>query len=145
MARKIKTVKIELDDKSTKKYTIKELSIQDILDLSQDNSFFKPETANTIKKSQNGVKSAETAADKSFLEEIIEYGTEIEGVMEKICDFKLVDLKPLAPSDIKELYSGFQEVNEVFLDVLKKLGVLKMFTRMLEKHIKNFSKIAAIL
>jgi len=145
MARKVKTVKIELDDGSTKDFTIKELSIQDILDLSQQNAFFTQSATPDAKKSQNGEDPADTEAEKGLMEDLTQYGATISEIMAKICDFQLVDLKPLAPSDVAELYDGFKEVNATFLGVLEKLKIPEMVSKTIQKHMSNFSKMLAIL
>jgi len=147
--RKSGTVNIDLDGGETINYTIKELTIKDIIELSQNNQFFKSEEAPTtpIEKSQNGQEPVIQKRQKGFLDELKEYSDEISEVMKKTCDFKLQDLidNNLAPSEIKLLWDKFREVNQDFLDVLEKLKIIKLFSKMLEKHINNFSKILAIL
>lgn len=140
--RKEKTVKIDLDEKSSKDFKLWELTIEDIITLSQGNQFFKSDPPDDIKKSQSGENSGEPS---SFLVEFKEYLTDLNGIMEKTCDFTLDELKPLAPSDVKRLWDGWQEVNQDFLFVLAKLQILEIGKQLLSKHIKSFSKMLAIL
>lgn len=151
---KIKTVKIELEPGKFKDFKIKELSIADIIELTQTNSFFKAPEEDVDKKTQNGEDSGEvdfektataTIPSKTFIQELQEYGDEISKIMEKICDFDINDLRVLAPSDVRLLFDGFQEVNRDFLGVLEKLKILEMFKKVLTRHMSVFSKMLAIL
>lgn len=157
MARNHKTVKIELDDKKTKDFTVWELSILNIIELSQNNLFFKSSDQD-IKETQNGQESAKNKADsseketpveeeKGFLNEIAEYGDEIQRIMDMSCDFNLTDLKKdgIAPSDIRKLWDAFQEVNVDFLDVLEKLKIIEVVGKLMSRHLNSFSKMLAIL
>ena len=137
MARKIKKIEIKLDDNTTKSFIIKELTVQNIIDLSQYNSFF------TDDSSENQIDKID-GESKGFLDDLVSYGSDIEQVMEKTCDFTLQDLKQLAPSDIKKLWLGFREVNHDFLSVLEKVKILEILKKLLEKHIQTFLKVVAI-
>ncbi len=79
-----------------------------------------------------------------FLDELQEIGLDIDKVMKESCDFPMKDLTPLAPSEVKEIFDGFKEVNQTFFDLLEKLKITDAFQALLEKVTKGFSVIAAI-
>lgn len=154
--RQTKTVKIQLDngadDKIIEKdFTVKELSIKSIIALSQSNSFFS-DSANDpnddAKKDENGKEPGEDSAKPgpgvTLYEELSGMGEDIGKVMDETCDFKMEDMVDLYPSEIKELYEAFQEVNQTFLDVLRKLKILDMFLKIMERAFNNFSGMLAI-
>lgn len=160
-----KTVKIQLDtgkdgEVIEKEFTVKELSIKSIIALSQSNAFFsdskeeEPKQTSTstskfiptpdIKKDENGKKAEELNTNKSLYKEFTDMGIDISQIMEETCDFKMEDLIDLYPSDVRELYAAFQEVNQTFLDVLRKLKILEMFQTVMERAFNNFSKMLVI-
>lgn len=165
--RESKTVKIQLDTSVDgkvieKEFTVKELSIRSIIQLSKNNAFFndskdiekEPKQAPIstskliptpdIKKDENGEKPEDSAEEKSLYTELTDIGTDINKIMEETCDFKMEDLMELYPSDVKKLYEAFQEVNQTFLDVLRKLKILEMFQSVMERTFNNFSGMLAI-
>ncbi|MDA3788076.1 MAG: hypothetical protein PF503_06240 [Desulfobacula sp.] len=150
--RKMKTVKITLDpvgdaDSIVKAFTVKELTIQNILDLSQSNAFFKKEdgsVAPAIKKEQNGEESAEPAPEKSLMGQLTDMATEVKSIMEMTCDFTMDDLKKLSPSEVRVLFQEFQEVNQDFLDLLRTLKILQAFKGILERAFSSFSEMFVI-
>jgi len=154
--RQTKTVKIQLDNGDSeevveKEFTVKELSIKSIIALSQSNAFFsdsKDEPEEEAKKDENGPEPDKGAVDKgagvSLYEELSGIGEDIGKVMEETCDFTMADMVDLYPSDVKDLYEAFQEVNQTFLDVLRKLKILDMFLQVMERAFANFSGMLAI-
>lgn len=159
--RQSKTVKIQLDVPGSdeileKEFTVKELSIRSIIELSQNNSFFSdskpkdPDPAQDIKKEENGQEPDVTAAvadqgpGVTLFEELSGMGDDIGKVMKETCDFEISEMIDLYPSEVKELYQAFQEVNQTFLDVLRKLKILDMFLGIMERAFTNFSGMLAI-
>ena len=146
--RKIKPVKIELDpDESgkslSKTFTVKELTCAQIIELTQTSALFGD--GDDSKNSENGEDAAEKAlqAPKGLLGELADYGEEIKKIMKATCDFTIEDLKPLAPSEIKEIYAAFKEVNVDFLEVLEKLKITHLYQQVLDRATSAFSKMFA--
>lgn len=138
--RKIKPVKIELDPIEaeakpiTKTFTVKELTCAQIIELTQTNALFGDGTAS--KNSDNG----EGVTNTGMLAALGEYGEEIRKIMKLTCDFTIEDLKPLAPSEIKQIYTAFKEVNADFLEVLEKLKITHLYKQMIDRATSAFSK-----
>lgn len=147
--RKIKLVKIELDpEKSdakpiTKVFTVKELTCAQIIELTQTSTLFGD--GDDSKNSDNGEERAVEAlqAPKGLLGELADYGKEVESIMKATCDFTIKDLKPLAPSEINQIYAAFKEVNADFLLVLEKLKITNLYQQVLDRATSAFSKMFA--
>lgn len=154
--RKSKTVKILLDKivdgkPEEKDFVVKELSIRSIIALSQNNAFFSDsadEPTDDAKKDENGKEPVEgevvARPGTTLYDELSGIGEDIKKVMEETCEFQMEDMIDLYPSDVKELYEAFQEVNQTFLDVLRKLKILDMFLKIMERAFTNFSGMLAI-
>lgn len=121
--REIKTIEIYLDERSKREFTVKELTVQDILDLFQTNSLIKGG-----KREKPGV----NIPGFSFINLLLSFKPDVEEIMRRSCDFTFEELLTLPPSDIKRLYDGFQEVNQTFFDVSEKLGIREMLIGILE-------------
>ena len=130
----VTVIKIEIEKGLTKEYTIKELTVKQILDLSQTNTFLGGGS-----KTKPGL----NVPGFSIINHLVSFKPEVERIMDVSCDFKFEDLIKLAPSDIKVLYDGFQEVNQTFLDVLEKLGITKILKSLQESFMNGFSEPSA--
>lgn len=144
--RKIKTVKIDLEEGKTKDYIVKELTVKNILELAQNNPFFvdTDKSGQQSKKSANGEETESKKPDTGLFSELTEFSDGLKRVIEASCDFKLEDLEELAPSEIKEIYDGFREVNGTFLKILEKVKLLEAVNKVIDKTLTNFSEMLAI-
>lgn len=158
--KKIKSVDIQMDEKTTKKFEVRELSVGQLIQLSQNNSFFKPDTGtskelkgdpkkpgNNMKNQQGDVKPAklESKSDELAIIEILKTAKgSIEEIINMSCSFKIEDLKELAPSEIKEIYDAFLEVNEPFLGLLEKVGVKEAVKKIVKAGLSSFLETVAI-
>jgi hypothetical protein len=122
---------VKIDDKE---FTIKELRIKDILEITQNSSFMKGAL-----KGKSGEQSEE-----DFTQEIASIMEDFDKTMKYCCDFTTDDLKPLAPSEVKLLYNTFKEVNSDFLSSLKVLGVAEALLNIRDAITSKFSKTLAI-
>ena len=138
MSRKSITKKI--DDKE---YTIKELTIKQIMDLL--------DSGVNVEKVGQGNKDVKKPVGKSGLkEDIQEYVSAISKIINMTADgFGVDDLMLLAPSEVMVLWVAFKEVNNDFLSILEKLGVLEMLKEVKESIrevlLTNFSRTVATL
>jgi hypothetical protein len=64
-------------------------------------------------------------------------------VMSVCCDFEMKDLSQLAPSDIKEIFGAFKEVNSTFLSLLDQMGILNAAKEILDRAMSDFSRTLA--
>ena len=132
MSRRREVVKI--DDKE---YSIKELTVQDIIDITSGSMFFSGLLSGKSKEEN-------PASNEPPLSEIQTILSDIDRVMEKTCDFKVKDLYHLAPSDIRKLYETFQKVNSDFLLVLEKVGAVELLAGIRDTALNHFSKALVI-
>jgi len=140
MPRKREVVKI--DDKE---YTIKELTVEEIINISSGSVFFSG-----LLKDDGVGKQDESEKDKKKSDlldnmDIVTIMSDLNRVMETCCDFKSKDLVKLAPSQIREIYNGFKKVNSDFLSCLKALGVAEAFINIKDAALSRFSKTLATL
>lgn len=127
--RTIKKIEIQIEPELMKTFVVKELTLNQLIELAQTNSLFGGEVK----------KDPEAILGSSFLSQLIAFKPDIEKVMEMTCSFSFQDLLELPPSDIKLIFEGFQEVNQSFLDGLEKLGLLETMKKLLNSFIKVFS------
>jgi len=121
--RKREVIKID-----AREYTIKELTVEEIIELTQGSVFF----SDTLKGNE-----------KQKLPDSDEIGRvkgDLKRVMEKCCDFTPDDLVKLAPSEINTLYDKFKEVNSDFLSFLKTMGVTEILGNIKELVLNRFLK-----
>ena len=140
--KKTKTVKIQIDDKTEKGFTVKELTVAEIIDLSQSNELFGA-TPKDKAKTQENDKALATEGD-NFMSELTGIGESARKVMELSCDFKFEDVKALAPSDIKTIFDEWREVNATFLSFLERMGILEAANGILQRTMSDFSRTLAI-
>ena len=118
-----------------KKYEIKELTVEEIIQLGQSNKFFG--TSN----SDNGVEeNPKNDSVKDSVEDFDMLKSDIEAIMDASCDFKMSDLRKLAPSEINLLFEAFKEVNSDFFGWLKVLGIAELLDQIRAALLQNFSK-----
>lgn len=133
MPRKREVVKI--DDKE---YTIKELTVGEIIDLTQGSVFFSGPLKGVGDKPAKGEK--EKKSNGGLQEEISSVMKDLERIMNTCCDFGPKDLVELTPSQIREVYEGFKKVNADFLSSLKALGVAEALVSIRDVALNRFSK-----
>lgn len=146
--KKIKTVKIQIDEKTEKEFTVSELNVAEIIELSQNNPLFGATLNDDEKTAGNHTKNASDDGikieAKNWIDEIKSYKSSAIEVMTKSCDFKPKDLIPLAPSDIDKLFEDWKEVNQTFLSWLEKVGVLEAAKAIMDKAMSDFLETLAI-
>ena len=120
--RKRETVKID-----NKEFTIKELTVKDIIRISSESSF--------LSGAVGGNKN-----DGALTEDIGTIIADFDKVLDSCCDFTSEDLKELAPSEIRILYDAFKVVNSDFLFSLKALGIAEALENIKDATINGFSK-----
>lgn len=128
--RKREVVKID-----EKEYTIKELTVREIIEIFSDSDFFKEKM-----KEDGEVKNT----GGTYFDELKDMLSILERVLSYCSDFKLEDLKELAPSEIKNLYNKFEEVNKDFLSFAEVMGAKEMLINIRETVVNNFSRTLAI-
>lgn len=114
--RKHKTVKID-----NREIAIKELRVRDILDI-----------FNAAGKSTEGAQDDLALFMGIFREHL-----------PKVTDVAPEDLLELAPSEIKVLLAAFEEVNEDFFGLARRLGIDQILVRLREAILADFSALAA--
>jgi len=138
MPRKREVVKID-----EKEYTIKELTVGEIIDITQGSVFFsgplKGDGVGEQDKSKKGDKAKEKKSE-NLTDEISGIMADFKRVMKTCCDFGPEDLVKLTPSQIREIYEGFKKVNSDFLSSLKALGVAEALVNIRDVALNRFSK-----
>lgn len=119
------TVQIE-----SKRFTISELTVEQIIELS---------TSTKIGDDFSMLVGEGMPLAKIFTN----FTEELKIILEKSCDFSLEDLKQLAPSEIKQLFEAFKEVNADFLLLLREVGVIPALVKIKEQMAANFLKALA--
>lgn len=142
--KKSKTVKIQIDEKTEKGFTVSELTVAQIIDLGQKNPLFGATLNDSTKKDKNDEKTASTEQERGLLGDLMDLTSSVGMVMDISCDFKVQDLKVLAPSDIDSIFDAFKEVNATFLSYLERMGILKASKDILEKAMSDFLRTLAI-
>lgn len=146
-----KTTTVTLNDKA---FVIRELTVDEIIQLVNESTLWggrlnegngagKEAKTNQKAQEQTGEKKAETGI-KSALEELTLLATglttDMKKMMEKSCDFSITDLRPLAPSEIRQLVKAFEEMNNDFLELLKALGLKEVILEVREATLSSFSR-----
>ena len=146
--KKSKTVKIQIDQKTEKEFTVTELSVAEIIDLGQKNPLFGATLNDEAETTGNNIKNHsdkdKKKKEKGMLGDILDISKSAQGVMKISCDFDLKDLKALPPSDIEILFNNFKEVNATFLTLLEKMGVIEVSKQIAQKAMSDFLKMLAI-
>jgi hypothetical protein len=133
MPRKREVVKID-----EKEYTIKELTVEQIIDITSGSVFF----SSMLKGQDNGKQKdgEDKEKENSLIDEIKLVKNDIQRVMEFTCDFKIEDLRKLTPSEIRTLYDAFMRVNSDFLSILEKVGAVELLTSIKDIVLNLFSR-----
>jgi hypothetical protein len=148
--RKSDTVQIKLDDKNVKKFTVNELTVEEILELLQSSSVSQELASQSGADDPDGKKVQEEKQDDDIVDDsvlggLVELaagiGADMQRIMVKSCDFTIEDLKPLAPSDIRKIWDKYKEVNSDFLGTLKALGIMEAIQEYKEATLSSFSKV----
>ena len=124
---------ITIDDRE---YTVSELSVKQIIEVIESNNL----TA-LFSGLSDVTKENPTSVTQLYLMGIQK---EVQAVMGKCCDFTFADLIELAPSEIKEIYSAFKEVNADFFFTLEATGIKAMLQGIKEQALSSFSKELAV-
>lgn len=149
---------VKLNDRE---FIIRELTVEEIIKLTNESTLLHgtPEQGNGVEgqkedgKAQEGEKDSNLNTDKlaediaTTLKDMVLLTTglteDIRRMMDISCNFKIEDLKPLAPSEIKYLVEKFKLVNETFLGVLKGLGLQEVILEVREATLSSFSRTLA--
>lgn len=124
---------ITIDDRE---YTVSELSVKQIIEVIESNNL----TA-LFSGLSDVTKENPTSVTHLYLMGIQK---EVQAVMGKCCDFTFADLIELAPSEIKEIYLAFKEVNADFFFTLEATGIKAMLQGIKEQALSSFSKELAV-
>lgn len=124
---------ITIDDRE---YTVSELSVKQIIEVIESNNL----TA-LFSGLSDVTKENPTSVTQLYLMGIQK---EVQAVMVKCCDFTFADLIELAPSEIKEIYLAFREVNADFFFTLEATGIKAMLQGIKEQALSSFSKELAV-
>lgn len=68
---------------------------------------------------------------------------QVDEFLPRATDAKLDELKQMAPSELKLLYDAFKEVNAVFFDVARFLGLGSLLTQIKSSLVKDFGGLFA--
>ncbi len=117
------TVQIE-----SKRFTISELTVKQIIELSSS-----AKIGNTLA----------VLSENKMANIFASFSEELKIILEKCCDFGLGDLEELAPSEVKQLFDAFKEVNADFLLILREVGILPALVRIKDQMAANFLKVLA--
>ena len=101
---------VKIDEKEI---TVKELTVKDMLDIFSE------------------VKKEDTS--------IIALRAIIEKHLDKTIDMPFADFKNMAPSEIKEVWLAFKEVNDVFFETAAAMGLTSIVAEMKKAFIKDWS------
>jgi len=117
MARKTKT--LQIDDREVE---VRELTVRQIIDLVESDKLFS--TGEDSKEGLLG--SLSDTLDAHLL---------------KLCtNIKTEDFLEMAPSDIKEIWNAFREVNATFFDVARQAGLLEAIENIKEEIVKTIKE-----
>ncbi|MGD9156801.1 MAG: hypothetical protein PVG39_00205 [Desulfobacteraceae bacterium] len=136
---------MKIDDKE---YTIKELTVGEIINITQGSVFFSgPLKGNGVGDKDKSKKGDEAKGKKSenLTDEITDIMSDFKRLMKTCCDFGPEDLVKLTPSQIREIYDGFKKVNSDFLSSLKALGVAEALVNIRDVALNRFSKMLVTL
>lgn len=130
-----KTVKI--GDKS---FTVCELTVQEIITLINEASFFKDKEEDGVEKTEIQDISEDLVVNRILanLDGFDLVKKDLEKILEKCCDFTIQDLIPLPPSKIKEIVLAFKEVNADFLSVLASLKIPEVIKDLWHNYVTAF-------
>jgi hypothetical protein len=129
-----KSMVVKIDGKE---FTIKELTLKEIIELLQESKFIGDSQVG------EGEQQTEKSMEEAMILKLQSLPGDFDKLLEKSCDFKVEDLFTLAPSEIKIITDGFKEVNSDFLAALKHLGVTEAIQAIKDVALIRFSKTLA--
>lgn len=146
--RKKKTVKININEKTKKDFVVMELTIKEIIDLSQLNPLFEGDISadpKTAGKDENSVSEPEEIKEDIGLIDVLggeirDFTSSAKKIMEASCEFDMAELFELTPSDVEKVFEGWREVNQTFLQCLEKVGILEALLNIIRAAILDFSE-----
>lgn len=155
--KKSTVVTLEVKEGVKKDFTVNELTVEEILQIvnesalsganaSKDNGVGERTQTDTPKTQDRQMVSSGEEQEmlfKDLVELSIGLTTDVKKMMSICCDFSISDLKPLAPSEIRQLVDTFSEVNSDFLEFLKTLGLKEVMLEMREATLSSFSRMLA--
>ena len=119
--RKRKTIKID-----TREITVKELTVREILEILDEAGVQETKSED---KSKDGLQDLKGLVEKHLA---------------KATDATLEEFKNMAPSEIKEVFEAFREVNAVFFAAARQAGLGTFMGRIKAALIKDLSEICAV-
>ena len=141
--KKIKKIKIQIDEQTEKTFVINELTLEQLLTLAQINPIFGGDSGDEKESNNSDTENKKPKTAKpvpGVFDELKDFIGSGQEVMKMSCDFDMKAIMPLAPSDISLLLEGFKEVNQTFLAMLEKLGILEAVKAIINKAFSDFSK-----
>lgn len=155
-----KSTVVKLDGRD-REYKINELTVEEIIQIVNESVLYsksldqsdgvgeQTQPDNQKAQAEPGASGEETQSQESLLENLVALSTgvskDMQEIMAKSCDFTVADLKPLAPSEIREIWDAFKEVNEDFLGMLKALGLMEVIREVREATLSSFSRMLVTL
>lgn len=136
MARKREVVKI--DDRE---FTIKELTLEQIIDISNGSVLF----SGMLKGYDNEKQTDGENQPKTIVDELKSAVDDIKRIMEFSCDFTTKDLVSLSPSEIRKLWETFKSVNSDFFFTIDKMGLLEILSGIKDVVLNHYSRALATL
>lgn len=115
-----RTLEVKID-KSV--YTVRELTVKEIIGV--------------FNKSQDNSQDANATDSISFLQ------GELDNMLKLaiVEDVELEEFLTYTPSDLRQLYDAFHEVNEVFFDIAGRVGMGELLDRIIESIRMQFSEV----
>jgi hypothetical protein len=120
---------VEIDGRE---FTIKELTVGQIIDLTTNTKFFGGTLQGT------GDEGKEQSGEV-FAEELALAISDFKILLEYCADFTFEDLHDLTPSQVRQIYDGFKKANSDFLSTLKALGIAEMLVNIRDAIVERFS------
>lgn len=119
--RRVKDVQV---DKTV--YTVRELTVKEIINLFQRVEKKSPDSEDTDTTDSIGYL-------KSELQQMLALG--LEG------DYKVEDFYDMSPSELKQIYEAFKEVNSVFFGIARQVGMGELLEQVIRQIRIAFSEV----
>lgn len=124
-----KEVEIQIDEKTTKTYTVYEARPKDLFDIWN-------KATGSPDKDTGKDKDKDKNDEKAFLEIL-------KKTLPLCSDVTIEDLKTLYPGDIEKIYNGFLEVNAPFLRVARAMNLDQFGAKLKESIMRDWLNSAA--
>jgi hypothetical protein len=111
--KRVKQISIEGHEKE---FVVNELGVNQVLQLLQRDDLMGDLSINNLEKT-------------------------LVGLLPEFSNITIADLKKMAPSEIRQLWEGFKEVNSDFFEVSRALGVSGLLETLKEAILSDFSKL----